>query len=114
MNTQDYQPTTRRREYHRYKAEAHALLIYDKKIKRKLDLRNICAGGLSGFSDYPFPIDDKVEVILLYPFFKDFVKREARIAWRREISQNAWELGLDFRSNKILLTEYAKNNPRAT
>jgi hypothetical protein len=58
---------------------------------------------------FPPETGREVEVMLLYPFFDEPVKRKAKIVWRNEINKSLWEIGLDFgEDNKIDLTNYSQ------
>jgi hypothetical protein len=98
-----------RRKYPRLKIEAHAILYLDKNIKKGFKLIDISPRGVGGLIDCPLKVGDKVEILLLYPFFDDPVKKEAKVVRCKEINQNTWAAGFDFgEDNKIDLTNYFK------
>lgn len=104
----DYFPFNRR-QYARFKVEAYATLYLNKDIKKGIELKDISPRGVGGLIDFPLQVGEKVEILLLYPFFDEPVKREAKVVRCKEINKNRWEVGLDFGiDNKIDLTNYFK------
>lgn len=98
-----------RRNYTRLKIEAHATVYLDKKIKKGLKLIDISPRGVGGLIDCPLKVGDQVEILLLYPFFEEPVKKEAKVVRCKEINQKTWEVGLDFGGdNKLDLSSYFK------
>ena len=98
-----------RRNYARLKIEAHATVYLDKNIKKGLKLIDISPRGVGGLIDCPLKVGDKVEILLLYPFFDVPVKKEAKVVLCKEINQKTWRAGFDFgEDNKIDLTNYFK------
>ena len=98
-----------RREYARFKVEAHATLYLNKDTKKGIKLKDISPRGVGGLIDFPIQVGEKVEILLLYPFFDEPVKKEAKVVRCKKINKNTWEVGLDFGiDNKIDLTNYLK------
>jgi len=98
-----------KREYARFKVEAYAPLYLKNNIKKALKLKDISPRGVGGLIDFPIQVGEEVEIMLLYPFFEEPVRRKAKVVRCKEINKNTWDLGLDFgMDNKIDLTEYVK------
>lgn len=98
-----------RREYPRFKVEAYATLYLNKDTKKALRVRDISPRGIGGLIDFPIKVGEKLEILLLYPFFDEPVNKEAKVVWCKEINKNTWEVGLDFGiDNKIDLTNFFK------
>jgi hypothetical protein len=98
-----------RRDYARFKVEAHATLYLNKNIKKGLKVLDISCRGVGGLIDFPLKAGEKVEILLFYPFFAAPVKKQANVAWCKEIHKNTWRAGFDFgMDNKIDLTDYVK------
>jgi len=98
-----------RREYARFETEAYATLYINKNTKKALKVKDISPGGIGGLINFPLKVGEKVEIMLLYPFFDEPVKKEARVVWCKEIDKSTWQVGLDFGiDNKIDLTNYFK------
>jgi hypothetical protein len=96
-----------RRGYARLKIEAYATLYLDNNIKKGLKIRDISSRGIGGFIDFPMEVGDKAEILLLYPFFDEPVKKEAKVIWCKEINMYTWAVGFDFGlDNKLDLTDY--------
>jgi hypothetical protein len=98
-----------RREYARFKVDACATLYLKNNIKKTLKLQDISPRGVGGLIDSPIQVGEEVEIMLLYPFFEEPVRRKAKVVRCKEINKNTWDLGLDFgMDNKIDLTDYVK------
>lgn len=99
----------RGRQYERIVVNARAVVILNRTIKIDLRLKDISARGFRGLSTLPLKTNNEIEVILLYPFFDNFVKKTARVIWSKEKKKNLWEAGFDFGiDNKIDLSNYLK------
>jgi hypothetical protein len=107
MPTRPSDSSFNRRDYARLHIEAHATLYLNNNIKKGFTIQDISARGVSGLIDIPIEIGEKVEILLLYPFFDEPVKKEANVVWRKEINEKTWKVGLDFGGdNKLDLTSY--------
>jgi hypothetical protein len=61
---------------------------------------------LSGIGDCYLDPGERVEVILLDPFFEDFLRKETKVIWCEKINENSYALGLSFGLNKIELSSH--------
>ncbi len=93
----------------RFEVKEHATIYLDKNTKKGLKLEDISEEGVGGLIDSPIQVGETVEILLLYPFFAEPVKKKAKVCFCKEINKNTWKLGLNFgKDNKIDLTDYLK------
>lgn len=63
--------STYRRDYKRFIANDSAYLITDNGVERLLILEDLSARGAAVVGNYPFRINEKVNVVIHAPFFFD-------------------------------------------
>lgn len=103
-----YKTALKGRDYKRVVVHTHSIVVLNNGERENLRLKNISARGACVLSSRPFQLNEKVKLILLYPFFQDFVETDAEVIWRRRKDGAFWEIGLDFGKFNILdLSNYA-------
>lgn len=89
--------STYRRDYKRFIVNDSVSLVTDNGVERPLILEDLSARGAAVVGDYPFRINEKVNVVIHAPFFFDKpALKEAKTVWCKKISENLWQAGLDF------------------
>ncbi len=92
-----------RRDYKRFIVNDSASLVTDNSIERPLILENLSVRGAAVVGDYPFRINEKVNVVIHAPFFFDSpALKEAKTVWCKKINERLWRAGLDFGMDNLI------------
>jgi hypothetical protein len=73
-------------------------------LKKQAELKNVSLKGICVEVNFFLEIDEIIDLIMKLPFIKKPIERQARVCWRRIITENSWRLGLDFGDNAIDLS----------
>jgi len=92
-----------RRNYERFLVNDSASLVTDSSIGRPLILGDLSARGAGVIGDYPFRINERVNVVIYTPFFLGRPAfKQAKAVWCKKIHRNLWQAGLDFGIDNLI------------
>jgi len=92
-----------RRDYERFIANDSVSLVTDNGIENPLILQDLSARGVCVLGDYPFKIEEKVNLTIYAPFFINSpALKEAKTVWCKRIADNLWQAGLDFGMDNLI------------
>lgn len=102
--TQDRCEIHYRRASNRFRVDASATLVCDNKQEEPVIVKNISARGGGIVGNCPLKKDAKVGIVIQHFLLGNPVRKEARVAWCRQINDRLWEGGLDFGIDTIEFT----------
>lgn len=92
-----------RRNYERFLVNDSASLVTDNSSARPLIVGDLSARGAGVIGDYPFRVNEKVNVVIYTPFFLDRPAfKQAKAVWCKKIHRNLWQAGLDFGTDSLI------------
>jgi hypothetical protein len=83
----------------RFHSDVKGVLDRTKALKKPFTVKNISLKGVCVESEYPFPLDEKVEVILMPLSSSRLIRKKATIVWCEKTSPTTWKAGLKFERN---------------
>ena len=87
----------RRRFYSRFMVEASGALVQERQREVFAIVKDVSALGVGVVTGSALEVDNEVEVLFDFPFFfKEKVRRKAKVAWCRKVDTALWEAGLYF------------------
>lgn len=94
-----------RRDYARYPVDFFAALLPDKESKVSVKVKNISARGFCGRTFFPVMPEQRLKIILQFPFADTILQKDARVAWSSSKENGLWEAGFDFGLDNLLNLE---------
>ena len=92
-----------RRAYERFPAESSAEISSAKAREILTILTDVSAGGAGLVTNIPFEAMEKVGILIKSSiFFKEALKKKARVAWCKKVGFDLWQMGLDFGVDNLI------------
>ena len=99
-----------RRDYARFPVDFFAVLLPDKENKVSIKVKNISARGLCGRTFVSLIPEQRLKIILPFPFSDAIFQKEVRVVWCAQKENGLWESGFDFGLDDLInLEPFVKN-----
>jgi hypothetical protein len=92
-----------RRSGVRFELNTSAVITTSPNSHERFMLKDVSCRGVGIIGYQPFKLAEKVLINFQIPaFFSQPIRKNAKVAWSKQINGNLWEAGLDFGLDNIL------------